>query len=182
MRMNLAVEGLKPFLTRISALPKTAQNEIRQAAQGIADDEVERIVSAGKASDKQSAAAAAFIKSRKDRVPAIAAGGAKKTGVSGGAKAGELFFGAEFGGGSNKKFERELTETVYTTSTGKTRTRRTYSAAKLVGSKKSTNQFRPHLGQTGYWFWPQLRADRDRMMSRWEAVVNAIAREWERND
>lgn len=180
--MNLAVEGLKPFLARISSLPKTAQNEIRQAAQGIADDEVERIIASGKASDKQSAAVATFIRSRKDRVPAIAAGGTRKTGVSGGATSGELFFGAEFGGGSNKRFEREVTETQYTTSTGKTRTKKTYSAAKFTGTKKTTNQFRPHLGQTGYWFWPQLRADRDRMMSRWEAVVNAIAREWERDD
>lgn len=177
--MGLEIEGLKPFLTRINALPKTAQNEIREAAQAIADDEVGRIVQAGRASDKHSAAVAEFVKARRDRVPAIGAGGNAKTGVSGGATAGQLFFGAEFGGGSNKKFERETTKSQYTTASGKTRTRTTFGKATFSGEKHTTNQFRPWLGRTGYWFWPTLRADSDRMMQRWEKAVDAIAREWE---
>jgi len=138
-------------------------------------------VRAGRASDKQSAAVASFVRARRDRVPAISAGGTSRTGVAGGAKAGELFFGAEFGGGSNKQFERQVTKTQYTTKTGKTRTRTSYGKAEFVGQKATTNQFRPWLGKQGYWFWPQLRADQDRMFARWEAVVNAIAREWEQH-
>lgn len=180
MRMGLEVEGLKPLLARISRLPKTAQAEIREAAQTIADDEVRRIAAAGRGDDEQSQAVAGFVKSRKDRVPYIQVGGSKKAGVSGGATVGQLFFGAEFGGGSKKRFEREVTETQYTTKTGKTRTRRTFSAAKFVGTKNTTNQFRPHLGRTGYWFWPQLRQDQERMYQRWAAVLAAIEREWDR--
>lgn len=176
--MALEVEGLKPFLARINALPKTAQNEIREAAQAIADDEVQRIVQAGRGSDKQSAAVASFIKARRDRVPAIAAGGNTKTGVRGKATTGQLFFGAEFGGGSNKRFDREVTKTQVTSASGKTRTRTTFGKAIFSGEKHTTHQFRPWLGKTGYWFWPQLRADRDRMMQRWEKAVEAIAREW----
>jgi len=179
--MGLEVEGLKPFLARINRLPKQAQAEIREAAQAIADDEAKRLTAAGQANDKQSRAVAGFIKARKDRVPFVQAGGNAKTGVSGGATAGQLFFGAEFGGGSNKQFTREVTETQYTTKTGKVRTRKTYSKATFSGSKNNTNQFRPHLGRVGYWFWPQLREDQDRMFKRWEAVVEAIAREWGTN-
>lgn len=179
--MGLEVEGLKPFLARLSKLPKTAQAEIREAAQGIADDEARRITAAGRGNDRQSQAVAGFVKARKDRVPMIAAGGNAKTGVSGGATAGQLFFGAEFGGGSSKRFERQVTVTQYTTKTGKTRTKRTFAKAEFTGTKSTTNQFRPHLGRTGYWFWPQLREDKDRMFKRWESVVDAIAREWERN-
>ena len=165
--MGLEVEGLKPFLARINRLPKQAQAEIREAAQAIADDEAKRLTAAGQANDKQSRAVAGFIKARKDRVPFV--------------QAGQLFFGAEFGGGSNKQFTREVTETQYTTKTGKVRTRKTYSKATFSGSKNNTNQFRPHLGRVGYWFWPQLREDQDRMFKRWEAVVEAIAREWGTN-
>lgn len=174
--MGLEVEGLKPFLTRINRLPKTAQAEIREAAQAIALDEAQRITAAGRADDKQSQAAAGFIKARKDRVPYIVAGGNAKTGVSGGAKAGELFFGAEFGGRGTKQWT-----TLTTTKVGRTgKTREVFAGVKLEGNRAraTTNQFRPHKGKTGYWFWPQLRADSDRMFKRWESVVEAIAREW----
>ena len=178
--MALEIEGLKPFLARINQLPKTAQNEIREAAMFIADDEIGRIAQAGRTSDRQSAAVATFIKARRDRVPAIAAGGNTKTGVKGGATSGQLFFGAEFGGGSTKRFERQETKTEYTTASGKTRTKTKFGKATFAGTKHTTNQFRPWLGKTGYWFWPTLRADSDRMMQRWEGVVEAIAREWTR--
>ncbi|MDO5534368.1 MAG: hypothetical protein Q4F65_06935 [Propionibacteriaceae bacterium] len=174
VRMGLEVEGLKPFLARVSKLPKTAQAELRERAQDIADDEARRLSAAGRSDDKQSQAVAQFIKSRRDRVPYVQAGGNKKTGVSGGAKAGELFFGAEFGGQSSKRFE-DTTKTV-TGRTGKQRTVRTGS--RFVGKKNTTAQFRPHLGRTGYWFWPQLRRDQERMFSRWEEAVASIEREW----
>ena len=180
VRMGIEVEGLKPFLARLNQLPKTAQAEIREAAQDIAADELVRIVATGRGSDKQSRAVAAFVKARRDRVPAIAAGGRTKIGVRGGATAGEMFFGAEFGGQSRRKFTRDVTETQVTTRTGKTRTQRTFGKFRYAGRKNTTAQFRPHLGKTGYWFWPTLRKDADRMFKRWEKVVDAIAREWGR--
>lgn len=174
MRIGLEVEGLKPFLTHINALPKSAQAELRERAQAISDDEARRLSAAGRGDDPQSQAVARFIKSRKDRVPYVQAGGNQKTGVSGGARAGELFFGAEFGGQSQKRFE-DVTKTV-TGRTGKQRQVRTGS--RFVGRKNTTNQFRPHLGRRGYWFWPQLRADQERMFRRWEEAVVSIEREW----
>lgn len=44
----------------------------------------------------------------------------------------------------------------------------------------TTMQFRPHRGSTGYWFWPTIRRDEDRIMRRYEDAVRAIEREWSR--
>ena len=138
------IEDLPGILRRLSKLPKTAQQEIRAAAQAIADEEAGRIQAAAAGSSRQAAAIAQFIKSRRDRVPAISAGGSRKSGLASGAKAGEIFFGAEFGG----------------------------------GARWTTQQFRPHQGTVGYFFYPTLRADQERMVQRWLSAVNAIEREW----
>ena len=111
---------------------------------------------------KQSKLVAGVIRAKRDRVPSIAAGGSKKVAPSrkiyrsttnrtktGRGKlvkpsAGDIFFGAEFGG------------------------RR----------RKTTQQFRPHRGRKGYWFWPQLRADEARMISAYDEAVTGVLREW----
>lgn len=182
-RMGIEVEGLKPFLSQLSKLPKTAQNEIRIAAQAIADEEASRIKSAGQGSDAQSRAAAQSVRSRKDRVPYIQAGGSTKAGVAGGATAGQLFFGAEFGGQSEKRWEIQTKAVDSVIKSGKRkgqkRTRTVFAGVKHVGSKRTTMQFRPWRGRQGYWFWPQIREDDARMLNRWADVVKAIAREWE---
>ena len=144
VRIGVEVDGLRELLRVASTLPKTAQQELREAAKMIAEDEAPRIKTAAAGSDRQSAALIGSIRIRRDRVPAIAAGGRGRTSVSGGATAGQLFFGAEFGG----------------------------------GRKPTTKQFRPHRGRGGYWFFPTLRADQDRMMKRWEGALRAIEREW----
>jgi hypothetical protein len=138
------IEDLPGILKRLNALPKTAQAEIRTAAQAIADEEAERIRAAASGSGGQAAAIAPFIKARRDRVPAIAAGGSAKAKVAGGATRGEIFFGAEFGG----------------------------------QARPTTQQFRPHKGREGYFFYPTLRADSERMVERWLGVVRAVEREW----
>ena len=178
--MGITIEGLRPLIRRLNQLPKAAQQEVREAAQAIADDEATRIAAAGRSSDKQSRAAAEFVRARRDRVPSISAGGNRKAGVSGGATAGQLFFGSEFGGGSSKRFTRDVTETKITSARGRTRTKRTFGAVKFAGKKATTNQFRPHLGRTGYWMWPTIRRDEQRMVARWVKALEAIEREWSR--
>lgn len=42
--------------------------------------------------------------------------------------------------------------------------------------RKTTQQFRPHRGREGYWLWPTLEKDKEKMLIRWsEAVERAIA-------
>lgn len=163
LSIGVEIEGLPSMWKRLNALPKTAQQEMRDAAMAIADDEASRIRAAAAADSNQAAAIAKFIKARRDRVPAISAGGTRKAGVSGGAKAGEIFFGAEFGGRHPKK-----------------RTSQTKSGRFVM--RRTTMQFRPHLGREGYFFFPTLRADQDRMLARYEQALAAIEREWSRGD
>ena len=144
-RQGIQVEGLKPLLKTLSRLGKETNARIRTAAKAIAADEAPRLQSAAQSSSKQSKAVGVTVRARSDRVPAIAAGGAKRVNVSGlkgksRPSAGAIFFGAEFGG----------------------------------QKRKTTMQFRPHRGRKGYWFWPQLRADQDQMMRRWADAVDGI--------
>lgn len=40
--------------------------------------------------------------------------------------------------------------------------------------RKTTQQFRPHRGKTGYFLYPQLRADADDIMADWDDTVNDL--------
>ena len=146
-KVSVEVEGLKELQRRVRNLPKQAQEELRQAAQAIADMELPRLRAAASGSSRQAGAIASSIRSRRDRFPAIAAGGRGRTGVSGGATAGQLFYGAEFGGRRSR----------------------------------TTMQFRPHLGQRGYFFFPTLRADQPKQRDLWEAALRNLEREWGMN-
>lgn len=165
VRMDLEVEGLREMWARIRALPRTAQAELREAAQAIADDEAGRIRTAAGGSSAQAAKLSGFIKSRRDRVPAISAGGNRKPGFSGGATAGQVFFGAEFGGQG-----RGMVRIAFRQSKG--------GGTHMV--RGTTNQFRPHRGRQGYFYFPTLRADQDRMLARYERALAQIEREWAR--
>ncbi|MGC4106047.1 MAG: hypothetical protein QM753_06790 [Thermomicrobiales bacterium] len=144
VRMDVEIDGLAEMRARIRALPRTAQVELRDAAQAIADDEVVRIRRAAAGSSAQSARLAGFIRATRDRMPAISAGGNRRGGFSGGATAGQVFFGAEFGG----------------------------------EGRATTMQFRPHRGREGYFFFPTLREDQDRMLARYQQALAQIEREW----
>ena len=94
MTVGIEVEGLRELQARVRRLPKVAQAELREASQAIADMEAPRLRGAASASSRQAGAIASSIRVRRDRFPAIAAGGRGRTGVSGGATAGQLFYGA----------------------------------------------------------------------------------------
>jgi hypothetical protein len=66
-------------------------------------------------------------------------------GVSVTAGGAPMIFGAEFG--SHRKRRRSLV----------TRSRR--GTPFVVPRRRTTMQFKPHLGRRGYWFWPAVRTD-----------------------
>lgn len=161
MRETVEVQGADDALAKLKGLPKTANQALREKARAIVDEETPRLVAAGKSSDRQSRMVASAIRTRADRFPTIVAGGSKKLTPSrkihrsrtqrtktGRGKlvkpeAGQVFFGAEFGG----------------------------------RKRKTTQQFRTHQGRTGYWFWPTLRADEDRIGRRWLEAVDQVVEE-----
>lgn len=155
---DIVVTGLDKLFKALKALPKDASVAMRKGAREIANRELPRLVAAGMASDKQSALVAKAIVAKNDRVPTIIAGGSKllpverkvyrsrklKTKRGRGRlikpKAGDVFFGAEFGG----------------------------------GGRKTTHQFRKHLGHDGYWFWPQLHDDANEMITTYQRLIDEV--------
>jgi hypothetical protein len=96
MKLDIEVIGLKETLRAFNRYGKEANGELRDAARKIADVVASRAAAAGRADSRQSAAVAGTVRSRRDRVPVIVAGGAKKV-TSSKAKASDVLFGAEFG-------------------------------------------------------------------------------------
>lgn len=96
----ITMPGIKPLLRALSQLPKEAQGEIRTAAGRIAGREAEKIRAAAAIESSQAALVADSVRTRRDRVPVILAGGRTKVTTSDGRRiaAGDVFFGAEFGG------------------------------------------------------------------------------------
>ena len=57
-----------------------------------------------------------------------------------------------------------------------------YGAEFGGGGRAATRQFLPFQGTRGYWFWPQLRDDEDRIADQIaDGALEPAAREWERD-
>lgn len=145
LRMSITLDGARPLLSALGKLDKNLQANIRDASQEIAATEADRIAKAGRGSDKQSRLVAVTVRARRDRVPAIAAGGAKRLPTKGRPRAMDLLFGAEFGG----------------------------------QKRPTTQQFRPHKGTRGYWFFPTIRRDEKRIIRLWLGGVDKTLADWD---
>ena len=92
---GIHVENVNLLLRTLNKMGKEMSDDLRTTTATIADAFLGDLRFAGDG-PQQSAAAAAFQVYR-DRVPKVGFSARKATGVSGGARAGELFYGAEFG-------------------------------------------------------------------------------------
>jgi hypothetical protein len=103
MKVTVQVDGLQETLRAFNKYGKEANRELRQAAGVEADRLVAALTLAGEGAGDQAALTASSVKRRSDRVPVIVAGGDRrirpKTRSSRKVAAGDVFFGAEFGGG-----------------------------------------------------------------------------------
>lgn len=161
---TVGLPGLPALLRDLNSFDKDVQDGVREAAGKVAADMVPQIIAAAAAEGPQAVLAARSVAVKRDRVPAIVAGGSKKlttttarqprgkinpkTGKRGKpgkakahtVKAGDVFFGSEFGG----------------------------------GGRPTTHQFEPHRGTEGYWFFPTLRDNEDRMLDAYAAVLDEV--------
>jgi hypothetical protein len=102
VKVGVHVEGLDETLRAFNRYGRDANKELRAAAAVEADRLVAALILAGQGQSKQAALTASSVKRRSDRVPVIVAGGTRRltrTSGKGRATAGDVFFGAEFGGG-----------------------------------------------------------------------------------
>lgn len=109
VRGGVAVDGIKAARAVLRTLDKDAKKAATDAANAIAAREALRIAAAARTSSRQGRLVAGSVRARRGQVPTIAAGGSVP--VRKGVQAGDIFFGAEFGGGrraTTRQFRRHL--------------------------------------------------------------------------
>ena len=133
---------LKDDVASISAWTATG---IRQAAFGFSP------------MPKQAAIVAETVRSGRDRLPTVTIGGSKGR-ASGGANAGQLLFGNEFGGDRNAKGS--------------------FSAFPNGGFRFPPRTAREGRGNKGYWIFPTVKAMQPEITRRWMLAVNTVLDKW----
>lgn len=100
---DLQIAGLDETLRAFKAYGRDAQKELRAAAGAIVDELVPSLILAAGAAGPQAALTATSVKRKSDRIPTVTAGGSRRVRPNTRSKrrvdAGDIFFGAEFGGG-----------------------------------------------------------------------------------
>jgi hypothetical protein len=108
---------------------------------------------------KQAAIAAATVRPARDRVPTVYIGGSKGR-ASGGANAGQILFGNEFGGDRNAFGN--------------------LNAFPNGGYRFPPRTAREGRGNKGYWIFPTLKAIQPEIKRRWFTAVNKVMDNWAR--
>jgi hypothetical protein len=104
VRMSVAIHGADTTARAFRQYGKEANGELRDAAVRAIAGITPALMAAMSADSAQLRLVAATVRPIRDRVPVLAVGGAKKAAPSKGRKrkrpsSGDIFFGAEFGGG-----------------------------------------------------------------------------------
>ena len=115
---------------------------------------------------KQAKRVAETIKFNRDRVPNVTIGGSKKN-FSGGARAGEVLFGSEFGA------EEYLKRRVNGSNKGAN------TFGKFGGKRFPPRSPDYKGGNEGYWIYPTLRAKQAEITSRWINAVERVLEKWD---
>lgn len=96
LTIRVSIKGARETIAAFRALPKEASAELRDASTRISQTEAVKIRAAATSSSKQSALVASGIKARRDRLPAITVGGAKRVGRNR-KPLNKIMYGANFG-------------------------------------------------------------------------------------
>lgn len=103
LTINLRITGVREVLAGFRALPKEANQQLRETSTRLARTLAVKVAAAGRAEGSQAALLATTVKARKDRVPVIQVGGTRKLG-SNRKPAYKLLFGSEFGGSQSGSY------------------------------------------------------------------------------
>ena len=157
------LQDYRGLLKALNLMEKESQVQLKDDVYAISAWTAKGIEPAGYAHPfypKQARIVAASVKPSRDRVPTVRVGGSKGR-VSGGANAGQLLFGNEFGG-DRKTFGN-------------------LNAFPNGGYRFPPRTAREGRGNTGYWIFPTLKAMQPEIKKRWFAAVNKVMDNWARN-
>jgi hypothetical protein len=150
------------LLKALSQMDKEAQLQLKDEVYQISAWTAQGIQQAGFAHPfypKQAAIVAQTVRPARDRIPTVYIGGGKGR-VSGGANAGQLLFGNEFGGDRNAFGN--------------------LNAFANGGFRFPPRTAREGRGNTGYWIFPTLKAMQPEIKRKWFAAVNKVMDNWAR--
>lgn len=150
------------LLKALNAMDKAAQGELKNDVYSISSwvaGGIKTSAYVGARFPAQAAVVAATVRPARDRVPTIYVGGVKGR-VSGGANAGQLLFGNEFGG------ERNAKGSLSTFPNG--------------GYKFPERTARERRGNKGYWIFPTLKVMQPTIKRRWQEACVKVLDNWAR--
>lgn len=159
------------LLKALNQMDKEAQFELKNDVYSISEWTAQGIAQAGMSVSiagfpkeqnnrrRQSQIVAATVRPARDRVPTVYVGGGKGR-ASGGANAGQLLFGNEFGGDRNAFGN--------------------LNAFPNGGYRFPARTAREGRGNTGYWIFPTLKMMQPEIKRRWFASVNRVMDNWAR--
>jgi hypothetical protein len=150
------------LLKAISLMDKDAQGALKNDVSSISAWTAQGIQQAGFAHQvypRQAFIVAQTVRPARDRVPTVYIGGSKGR-VSGGANAGQLLFGNEFGGNRNAIGNK--------------------TAFPNGGYRFPVRTSREGRGNKGYWIFPTLKAMQPEIKRRWLSSVNKVMDNWAR--
>jgi hypothetical protein len=151
----------RALLKAISAMDKASQGALKNEVASISRWTAQGMVYAsyGALMPKQAAIVAATIRPAKDRVPTVYIGGSKGR-ASGGANAGQLLFGNEFGSDRNAKGSKGV-----------------FPNGGYRFPDRSPDEGK---GSRGYWIFPTLKNMQPEIKRRWLNAVDNVFDLWAR--
>lgn len=153
---TVRIDGVRATLRAFRDLPKDASVALKRRTGELSDMLAARIAAAARVEGSQAAAIAKTVKSRKDRVPSVQAGGSTKFGRHRSA-AWEVLAGSEFGMNRRSGW---------------------YAAERYAGS--TGRQFKPHRGRQSYWFFDAVDDNTGEINSAWLKVADDVLSEFRR--
>lgn len=149
--VTVRIEGVRETLRVFNALPKNANDALKDRTKEIASKVAESATAAGVRAGSQAALVSRSVKVKRDRVPAVQAGGSSPALGRYGAPPSALLFGSEFGMDSHSGWYRK---SRYDESAG--------------------SQYHPHTGQVGAWFFPTVEREAPAISEAWNRVADDI--------
>lgn len=155
------LSDMRELLKAIQVMDKQAQGALKDEVASISRWTAQGMVYASYRAlmPSQAAIVAATIRPARDRIPTVYIGGAKGR-ASGGANAGQLLFGNEFGGERNAKGS--------------------LSAFPNGGYRFPERSDREGRGNKGYWIFPSLKEMQPTIRKRWADAVTKVMDNWAR--
>jgi hypothetical protein len=173
MNAPVQIEGIADFLRDLSKTYPDFNKEARIASQGVAELLVVAATfeAASVTRNRQALEVMKGMRAQRDRIPTIKlqdkSGFVSKSKPNRSRKTkvtrGDVFFGAEFGGGKHGSSNR-------TVAGAKSR------AGTEMGRKGGgrTTQFLRHRGKSGYFFWPAVRKNKDNIAKEYLNAIDKV--------